>query len=566
MKTADYILYNGKIYTSDTQQPWATAVAVNDGLFICVGSMEDCEVFKGENTELIDLGGKVVLPGMIDGHTHPETIAKSRWRIQMPEFETKEELLSWVRDYCEEHPKEELPYFFGECYPSTMFDENGPRKEWIDKYVSDRPVRLQDFTDHACWYNSMALELLEVDNEKPDNKDFFIFVRDDNGEPTGWVLEPIPTSDIEETMYRNLGWHPPTKVTTENIMPFMDFLSDHGVTGMIDALTEGEDAIKVYHELDMEGQLKLYCDCAFQLEKMEDMEACIQEIKRLKEKYTSKHVSIHTMKFFMDGTNEMGTSASLEPLYNDPEQKSYGDMCATEEELTALLLRLNEEKIDLHIHVVCDRGFRTCCDAYEKALAIAAERGDSWDIFMELAHCELVHPDDMKRPAELGIIINFSSHWAGGYFGEAGIEYLGIDRWNTMYDFTKMIDSGAVVTFSSDVIGMCEEKRGNPFFGMEIAATRVDLEEPLDPERYPGSIRQPESAKLSVEQLLRGYTAQSVVPMRMADKLGTITVGKIANLSVLDRNIFEIPLTDIHNIETEAVMFDGKFIKRSEGV
>lgn len=180
---------------------------------------------------------------------------------------------------------------------------------------------------------------------------------------------------------------------------------------------------------------------------------------------------------------------------------------------------------------------------------------------MELAHCELVHPDDMHRPAELGIQINWSAHWAGGYFGEAAIEFLGQDRWNTMYDMTKFIETGALVTYSSDVIGVSEELRGNPYFGMQISATRVDLEEPLDSTKYPGSVRPPEHAKLSVEDLVKGYTRLGAVPLRLEDRIGTIENGKQANLVVLDKNIFRIPLDEIHTIKPEAVMFEGEFIR-----
>ena len=109
----------------------------------------------------------------------------------------------------------------------------------------------------------------------------------------------------------------------------------------------------------------------------------------------------------------------------DRTKRNYGQINMSEVELTKVLLRLNQEKLDLHIHVVCDRGFRTACDAYEKAKKQVEQEGGTWDIYMELAHCELVHPDDRRRPAELGIIINWSCHWAGGYFGEGAIDYLG---------------------------------------------------------------------------------------------------------------------------------------------
>ena len=557
---ADTIIYNGIIYKSDPERNCAEAAAIRDGKFICVGTEKECEAFKDESTRMYDAEGRLVLPGLIDGHTHPETIANSRWRVQMPEFDDMHELLSFVKKYCEEHPVSELPFFFGECYPSTMFDEKGPRKEWIDEYVSDRPVRLQDFTDHACWYNSRALELMGIDKNGEKSETAPFIVRDENNEPTGWVLEPMPTSDMEDIMFDRIGWYPPTEVTEETITPFLDFLNECGVTAIYDGITETESAMKLFYDMDMEGKLNMHYEGMCLLEEYDKLEHCIETLKEWQKKYTSRHVRIHTVKFFLDGTNEMGNSASLEPHYNDPAGTNYGEINMTEEELTHVLLRLNEEGIDLHIHVVCDRGFRTACNAYEKALKTVEQEGGAWKIYMELAHCELVHPDDMKRPAELGIIINWSTHWAGGYFGEAAIEYLGKDRWNTMYDMTKFIESGAVVTYGSDVIGMCEEHRGDPFFGMQISATRVDIEDPLDPDRYPGSVRPPESAKLSVEELIRGYTRYGAIPLRLEDKIGTIEAGKQADLAVLNKNIFQIPPEELRTVKPDAVMFEGRFI------
>lgn len=454
-KRADLIVY-GKIYKSDAAKGIAEAAAIKDGKFICVGSAEECEMFKGEETKVYDAEGRRILPGLIDGHTHPETIAKSRWRVQMPEFgdDEMEKMLTFVKEYCQQHPVEEVPYFFGECYPSTMFDENGPRKEWIDEYVSDRPVRLQDFTDHACWYNSKALELMDIDAGGKKSETAPFIVRDENNEPTGWVLEPLPTSDMEEKMFDRIDWHPPTKVTEETITPFLDFLGDYGVIAIYDGITEGEEAMKLFYDMDKAGKLKMYYEGMCQMMEYSELEKTIAMVKDWKKKYTGEHVRVHTVKFFLDGTNEMGNSASLEPHYNDSTGENYGEINMNTEELTEVLLRLNAEGIDLHIHVVCDRGFRVACDAYEAAKKKAAAAGDEWRIYMELAHCELVHPDDMKRPAELGIIINWSTHWAGGYFGEAAIEYLGQERWNTMYDMTKFIETGAIVTYSSDVIGM----------------------------------------------------------------------------------------------------------------
>lgn len=558
---ADYILFNGTIYKSDEKKSCVEAIAISSDKIICADTLQKCEAYKTESTKMVDIKGRLVLPGIIDGHTHPETIAKSRWRLLMPTMEDKDELLSYIKKYCDEHTIDDVPFVFASAYPSTMFDEKGPRKEWLDEYVSDRPVRIQDFTDHACWYNSKALELMGITKDTPNRTTVPFFVRDRDGEPTGWVLEPMPDSDFENQMYKSIGWWPPTEVTENTLLPFLELLNDYGVTALLDGFTEGENAIKTYYNLDLKDKLHIYYEGAYKIDGLDDLDDAVKTIKVWQKKYSSKHVRIHTVKLFLDQTNEMGTGASLEPHYNDLNGENYGQLNMCEEDLVKLLIRLNKEKLDLHVHVVCDRGFRVACNAYEKAKDIVTESGMEWGILMELAHCELVHPDDMARPAELGIMINWSCHWAGGYFGDAAIDYLGRKRWESMYDFTKMIRTGAVVTYSSDVIGEDEEYRCNPFLGMEISATRIDCKHPMDEKLCPGHVRQPELAKLDIPELIKGYTRYGAIPLRLEDKIGTLEEGKQANLIILNKNIFETKLTEIHTIKPDAVMFEGVFIR-----
>ncbi len=558
MKKADKILYNGVIYTS-YDMPFVEAAAIADGEFICTGTLKECEAYRSNDTEMIDAEGRLVLPGLIDGHTHPITIAKTIWHVRMPDVTDKDELLATIKEYAEKYPKEQVPYFYGECYHAETFGPEGPTKELLDTIISDRPARIQDFTDHACWYNSMAIDMLGARDGSghigsPVGEAEVI--RDADGEPTGWVLESGPDGDFG--IYENLGWYPPEGTEEESVMPFLDSLRDKGIICMMDGFTDNENAMKLFSDLDKEGKLNMYYEGAVFIGNPGELEEGIETVRQWHEKYATDHVDINTIKFFVDGTNEMGDSASLEPLKNDPTGTNYGMISATEEEMTDMMVRLNEEKIDLHLHIVCDRAFRVCCNAVENARKIC---GDDWFIYVTFCHCELIHPDDMARVADLGIFIDWSTHWAGGYFGEAAIEFLGKERWETMYDFTKIIADGGVVGHSSDVFSYIEANRANPFMGIQTTATRVDLEAPLDPEKYPGSVRPPSHAKLSVAQQIKGYTYNNALRMRMLDKIGTIEAGKKANLVILDKNIFEIPLEEIHTIDPVAVMFEGAFIK-----
>jgi predicted amidohydrolase YtcJ len=133
----------------------------------------------------------------------------------------------------------------------------------------------------------------------------------------------------------------------------------------------------------------------------------------------------------------MGDCLSTEPFHNDPTGTNCGEAYATKEEIRDVLVRLNKEKLDFHVHTICDGAFRLMCDAVEEAQKIC---GDDWCIKVCLAHCEIIHPDDIKRVRELGIYIDYSTHWAGGYFGEGAIPFLGQERWNTMHDFHKVIE------------------------------------------------------------------------------------------------------------------------------
>ncbi|MDO4176377.1 MAG: amidohydrolase family protein [Bacillota bacterium] len=553
------ILTNGKIYTENPEMPWAQAVAIEGKKFAAVGTNEEVEAFakaSGADFETVDLEGRTVLPGLIDGHTHPETVAKTFWRVRMPMTEDKDELMATIKEYAEKYPKEDRPYFFGENYFTETFGTEGPKKEDLDAIINDRPARMQDFGDHACWYNSIALEMLKDENGIP-HADSALgsaeFVKDENGEYTGWALEAAAESD--QGIYDAIGWEPPTVLDDEMAMPLINFFRHFGITAMMDGFTEGEENMKYFYNLDKEDRLNCYYDASVALEQADKIEEAIATVKDWREKYTTEHIRINIVKFFLDGTNELGDCLSLTPFANDPTGTQYGSAKATAEEMAHVITRLNEEGIDFHVHTICDGAFRLMCDAVEAAQKAC---GDDWKIKVTLAHCEVIDPADMPRVHDLGIYIDWSTHWSGGYFGEEAQSFMGMERWNRMYDFSEIIKSGEHLGFSSDIYSYQEAHRSNPFFGMQTAMTKVDIEYPLDPEKYPGSMRPPERAKYTLEQLIHGYTMTNAIRMRLDDKMGSIEVGKLANLVVLDRDIFTAPAFEVKDVDAEFTYFEGK--------
>lgn len=556
------ILENARIYTVNEEQPWADAAVIDGEKFVYVGS-EDNEDFRsclGQDIQRYDLQGKMVIPSFVDSHVHPAAIASCSWHVKLPLTYDLDELLGFISAYAREHPKEEKPFLYFEYYPSVLFGEDGPRKEVLDRVVSDRPCLVQDFGEHMAWVNSKMLEAMGVNRDTPaPMDDLAVFVRDEDGEPTGFVKE-MAWRAYAENMYRTIGWKPPEQMTGALMEPVMKYFAGFGITAIADGFIEDESQLAVLSDMEKQGKLKFYYQGYVRCDSLAELPAKLAAAQRYQKKYGSKRIKIDTMKIFLDGTNESGNHYLVEPKSNDGTGTDCGNISMTKDDLIEYLIYCNARDFDVHVHLVGDGAFRQCCDAME---VVKARIGKAWHVQFTLAHCELIHPDDMLRPKELGITVNWTPRWSGGCYGEQAKLYLGEERWNRMYQFNPMIEQGVQVAFSSDVITWSKIDRMNPFYGMQIGHTRVDIEDPLDPDRFPGSVRPPESAKLSREILLKGSTLNGAKQMGWDHIMGSIEPGKLANLVVLSDNYFEVDPFEISKIKCEAVMFEGNLISGS---
>ncbi|GIK77703.1 MAG: amidohydrolase [Actinomycetes bacterium] len=565
VRPADTILKNARIYTIDEARPRADVVAISGKRIVHVsrGKSRAWRRFIGPRTELVNVRGRPIIPGMVDSHTHPSAVALSSWHIALPKTDDLETILSFVRQYAAEHPPSEVPFIYAEYYPSDMdWGPDGPTAAAIDAYVSDRPVLLQDFSDHASVVNSRMLELMGVDADTPlqiDPEDPGPqFVRGADGvTPTGWVLEGA-WRYFAANMYEAIGWSAPSEVTPELLHNFTSSLSEKGVVAVLDAITD-EATLAAAAALDEQGRLHVNYHAATMFNGLADLPESIAQLRAWQRKYGGKHVKIRTLKLFLDGTNEIGTSAVLEPFAIG--ENDYGELRMSEDDLMAAMLRLNAANLDLHIHLVGDRAFRTALNAVRRA---QKQLGSAWRMQVTLTHDELIDPADMPRVAKLGVILNWTPHWSGGYFGEAAADWLGWERFNRMYQFNPVIDSGGIVNYGSDVVTQYEAARADPFFGMQVGHTRIDPEYPMQPGpgTVPGTeIRKPRSARLPVGDLLEGYTRNGAIELRLADTMGSIEVGKLANLSILDEDPFKVPDDEIENVEPDAVLFEGRVVQ-----
>jgi predicted amidohydrolase YtcJ len=332
-------------------------------------------------------------------------------------------------------------------------------------------------------------------------------------------------------------------------------LSEYGVTALYDAGTK-EFSDRVYaflSKLDKAGELPLRYEGTYRISIPQNAKLAIPEMKRFREAYGGERLKFNTVKLFMDGIHENRSGALLEPYADNPDHVS--DTTLSIEELKDFLLELHEEQFDLHVHVIGDLATKRVLDALELA---KTEVGEDFYPRVSLGHLQTVDPGDWPRFRELGVSANFTPWWHGFDDPEPIGRGLGEVRDNNTFLARPIADAGGNVTFSSDTWTL---KNLSPFLGIQNGHTRQYPREWLTPEQDPEAIRQPESEKLPIELLIRGYTKNGAYQLRMEDSLGSIETGKAADLVILKENLFETDPYAIHQIRPDAVVMEGALMQ-----
>ncbi|GAB3114926.1 amidohydrolase [Aestuariicella hydrocarbonica] len=544
---ADTVILGAQIHTENINQPQATAIAVDQGKIVYVGDDTGAKKWIGAGTETLKLDGDLVLPGLVDGHTHAGILSlfASVEVVDTPNPEP-EALLTWLQQYAANNP--DLEFIVVGYFRTADFGLQGPHKALLDKAVNDRPVAIMDDSGHSMWLNSKALEVMGIDRNTPDPAPGLAFYqRDSNNEPTGWIKE-FSSAPVQERILRTA-----TAADLENnLEKFLQFLSSRGVTQLYDGgnLWLHDKVYSALSKLDRENRLPLHYEGTVHVHLPDQIDQAIPELKRLRQTYTGTNLHFNTVKIHFDGVHEISTSAVLQPFAND--SSNQGGTLISQARLVAFIQQLHEEKMDLHLHVVGDRATRIALDAYEQAGA------QHWDYpRLTLCHLELVDEADIPRFQQLGVVANFTPHWFGDLF-QGGAETLGKRNHHKMRA-KAFFDAGATVTFSSDVVVPFEFDRASPWVGMQIGHNRQDLE---GGQKAP--VMQPADQKLSLEQLVRGYTLNGAYQLRQDSNAGSLSVGKDADLVILDHNIFQQDPYHIAQTQALKTMLKGRFVYQKD--
>ncbi|MBR0456054.1 MAG: amidohydrolase family protein [Firmicutes bacterium] len=551
---ADQIIKNAKIFTSDQDNLLASALAVKDGKFVYVGDEAGLSDFEGEVT---DLGGKFIMPGIIDSHVHVTMpvgfeYAEIGERI---EGNGKQDILNVMADYISKNPGLGCYKFYLE---KKYLNGEDFVKEDLDAICPDAELQIQEGEGHSIWINSRRLDRFGITDDTPDPvPGLSYYVRDKDGHVTGNVIEGSAEVPIILDGAMDL-----TEEQIDTVLQgWIDFCVEAGVIGVFDAGIPGFPAFheKVYQylrDMDLQGRLPVYIDGCYVISANWEAEEGLKELKRFRSEYNTEHLKIHTLKIFMDGTQKIHTAAMVTP-YADT--GTTGSTAFNKEDLAELIKTLNEENLDLHLHTVGENASRVVLDAVEMA---RNELGDDYHVKVTCAHLEVQDDADLPRFAELGVTANFTPWWHAGEDRDLCLSLLGEDRAWKQFRCKTLWDSGALVTWSSDNIAYMGFIPWNPYLGMEIGMTRNSTEKTnVFDFAWTNDVFPPEDECMNIEEMLLGYTINGAKQLGIEDAKGSIAVGKDADFLVFDQDLLAAEQEGFSNHLPRDVYFCGKKIK-----
>ncbi len=410
--------------------------------------------------------------------------------------------------------------------------------------MNDRPVILISNIGHSSWVNSKALELLGATKKSTPATGPSYFHRDENGEPTGYVKEFATIKAID------LMPKPETENFDFLLKSYFNYMASVGITTLYDAGNAGMDDLvySAISRIDKEEGLPIRVEGSYHIVLPQQIDNAVSELTRLRTQYSSENLNFNSIKIHFDGVNfQINTGAMLEPYAHDPNDN--GRIIFSEERLKNFMLELHEEKIDLHLHTWGDRATRIALNAYEKA---QQHIGDKLDSRLTLTHLVFVDEADKARFKELGVVANYTMHWFN--MGEIlqDHEHLG-DRADNVMPVKSLIDQGAMVTYGSDELSILGYKNFSPFTNMQSGINRQGVSAGKEAQFF-----QPQSEKLNIEDFLQGYTINGAYQLRKDNQLGSITVGKEADLVVMNDNIFDMGEYELHEAKVNMTMLRGK--------
>jgi hypothetical protein len=537
---ADLVLTGGTVFTADAALTVAEAVAVRDGRIAWVGSSSEARTHVGPGTRVAELEGRTVLPGFQDAHCHPAEGGVESLRCALNDCNSREACLDEIARYAADNPG--LDWVVGSGWSIDSFEHGTPSRADLDAILPDRPAFFDNRDGHGAWVNSRALERAGVRRETPDPSGGRI-ERDADGEPQGTLHEEAMG------LVRDL-LSPTTQEEWETgILRAQAAFHALGITAWQDARIDGPVTMAAYRAVAERGRLTMRVEGNLPWDRLRG-EDQVEELVAMRAEGSLGRLRIRGAKIFADGVLENFTGALLEP-YVDTDND--GISMLEREELKRAVVVLDAHGFQVHLHTIGDRAVRDALDAIEAAEQANGKR----DGRHHLAHLQLVHPDDLPRFAELGVVANVSPYWAcrSGYVDELTEPFIGPERSARMYPFGSLLRAGARLAFGSD----WTVSTADPLQQLEVAVTRISPEtrglEPLLPDEA-----------IELPTALATFTAGSAYVNFLEDVTGTIEPAKLADLVVLDRDVLDPGAGPIGDARALLTLAEGEAVHADPGL
>jgi predicted amidohydrolase YtcJ len=545
---ADRVFINAAVYTVDEENSWSEAVAIKDGLITYVGDTAGVGSFVGDSTEVVDLSGKMMLPGFHDSHIHILIGITTDEECDLLRIPTAQEVVEKLETCTTLAGFGEDDWIIGEGWGEWLWPEANPKKGVLDILFPDNPVYLESSFGHAAWVNSKAMEIVGLTSDSEAAADGVIEFDSETGEPSGTLRDSA-------MLIVKASLPPPSQAhRTKSILAGIDLAHSVGITAVIEPGLD-DDMLRPIVAIDDSGNLNLRVIASMSPINWQpgSFDDGVFDFLASREQWRRPNINPDSVKIYMDGVIEFGTSPLLEPYADEEYGSGESSYFYDQASVNRYFQRFDEMGLQIHVHAIGDAAIRRALDGFE---AMRAANGMS-DNRHQIVHLQLIHEDDVPRFAELNVAAVFQSLWS--YPDPAAIELdvpmLGEERTWQMYPAASVLASGGRVVGGSDYY----VSDLNPLLAIETAITRQD------PWTNEGPILNADES-VDLASMIAAYTINGAYQMKLDGKQGSIEVGKRADLIVLDRNLFEIPASEISDAFVVTTIFDGHTVYQQEDI
>ena len=530
---ADSVYRNGNIYTVDEAFSTATALAIKGDRLIYVGGEAGVEAFIGPNTKVTDLGGKTVIPGLIESHMHINGLGESLLIIDAF-WKPKDVILEAVK--AEAEKAEPGAWIQGRGWMNTVWENTDyPTKEELDAVAPNNPVYLTRADGHMCWVNSKAFELAGITKDTPDPQGGE-YLKTEDGELLGCVTDTA--------MYPISGLIPGFSIEQkrEALLLAQEQLFSYGLTSAMNAGTSVEYLNEVYKPLYENGSLKLRSYLLISLSSLESPEAEYLRTTKPEGGFYDNHMDVRSVKLFSDGSLGARSAAMLED-YSDRAGHT-GNNRFTDEQMYELVKLAYDNGYQMGSHAIGDAANHQLLDCYEKVMA----ENPREDPRLRIEHFQILTLDDIQRAIDMGVLPSMQTTHATSDMLMAE-DRIGTERIKGAYAWRTIIDKGSIILNGTDA----PVELVNPYHSLYAAVTRKSrLGEP--PEGW-----HPDQC-MTREEALRSYPSWGAYGEFNEDLKGTLEVGKLADFVVLDRDYMTCPEEDIKDIQALLTVSGGEVV------